>query len=149
VRRGAALAGLCALVLAAGCGGGSGPLTKEELIAKGDETCSEGNARFAEIQAEPPVNAAEAANQAGELIDVSTAELADLRDLEPPEELSGKMEAYLAAQQRAIDDLERGRDAANDQDKDAYAAAQERSDRDSEERQRLARAIGFHSCSKR
>ena len=87
-------------------------------------SAASGIERFGEIQSEPPSNAVEAEKQTAELVDVASDELNDLRELRPPDELQDSYEAYLASRTRALDQLERGRDAAADRDTDAYVAAQ-------------------------
>lgn len=136
-------------ILAAGCGDdGAEQLSAEELVSRGDEICAEGAERFAEVQEQPPANASEALAQTEELVDVATGELDDLRGLRPPEELREPYDAYLAARARALELLERGRDAAEDRDADAYAKAQEEVTADQPDRLRLARAVGFKRCSR-
>lgn len=133
--------------LAGGCGQGD-PLSAEELTARGDELCAEGRERFDEIQRQPPGNASEAADQAEELVEVASEELDELEDLRPPEELSDPYDRYLEARRSALESLERGRDAASDSDAEAYASAQREVVREAEERERLARAVGFEVCGK-
>lgn len=137
-----------AVVVVAGCGGGSRPLTREELIARGDALCREAEQRFAQIQAQPPGSAREAADQTGELIDVSKDELDGLRRLHPPDDLKPALGRYIAAREAVIDVFERGRDAADNQHARAYGAAQKQVGAGEGERYRLARAVGFTACSR-
>jgi hypothetical protein len=130
------------------CGDDAERVTAPELISKGDAICAEGIERFAEIQAEPPANPNEAADQTNALVDAATDELNDLRNLRPPEELADKYESYLQARGRALELLEEGRDAAEDRDAEAYAAAQTEVTADQGERLKLAQAVGFKTCSK-
>lgn len=123
-------------------------MTAPELISKGDAICAKGIERFADIQAEPPANPNEAAEQTNDLVDAATDELNDLRKLRPPEEFADKYESYLRARNRALELLEEGRDAAEDLDADAYAAAQTEVTADQPERLKLAQAVGFKTCSK-
>jgi TolA-binding protein len=134
-------------VLAAGCGGPQA-VSSAELVQKGDEICSQGRERFADIQTEPPANASEAADQTTDLIDVSDDELSDLRGLEPPDQQRAAYNRYLEARQRAIDLLKQGEGAAERQDGDAYAAAQTAMAKAAPARQRLAQALGLKVCSK-
>ncbi len=136
-----------AVVVAAGCGGGSQPLSREELITKGDALCREAAQRFAEIQAQRPATANEAADQTDELIDVSKDEVDGLRELDPPDDLKPSLERYIAAREAVIEVFERGRDAAENQDARAYGAAQKQVGSGEAERYRLARAVGFTECS--
>ena len=141
---------LLAAALPAGCGGGggsSGPLTQEELVAKGNEICRDQIQRFAEIQADPPANAADGVDQTNALIDASRDELSAFEDLQPPEELQARLDRYLDARRIAIRQLEAGHDAAKRQDREAYGAALTRALKQTPERRRLARALGFTRCT--
>jgi hypothetical protein len=148
-RTAALLAAAAALVAVgiAGCGGGSEEVSAEELVQKGDEVCGKVQERFAEIQAAPPASATEGAEQAGELLGVADDAQAELHDLEPPEELRDRYDAYLDARESVSDELERGKQAAEDQDGEAYGKAQEAAVGGAPERRNLARELGFELCS--
>ena len=122
-------------------------LSAEDLVAQADEICRGGIERFGEIQSEPPNNAVEAEDQTDELVDVASDELNELRELRPPEELRESYDAYLESRARAVDQLERGRDAAADRDTDAYVAAQAKVTADQASRLKLAKAVGLQDCS--
>jgi hypothetical protein len=142
----AAAAALAAVGIAS-CGGGSEEVSAEELVQKGDEVCGKVQERFAEIQAVPPASATEGAEQAGELLGVADDAQAELHDLEPPEELRDRYDAYLDARESVSDELERGKQAAEDQDGEAYGKAQEAAVGGAPERRKLARELGFELCS--
>ncbi len=131
----------------AGCGGGSEELSAEELVQKGDEVCRGVQERFAEIQVQPPASASEGAEQAGELLGVADDAQAELREIEPPEELRDRYDGYLDARDEVGAALERGKQAAEDQDGAAYGRAQEEAAAGAPARQRLARGLGFKVCS--
>lgn len=131
----------------AGCGGGSEEVSAEELVQKGDEVCGTVQERFAEIQTAPPASATEGAEQAGELLGIADDAQAELSEIEPPEELRDRYDAYLAARESVSDALERGKQAAENQDGGAYGKAQEEAVGGAPERQRLARGLGFRVCS--
>ncbi len=132
----------------AGCGEEAEQLTAAQLISRGDELCREGQARFEEIQSQPPANATEAAGQTDELIEVATDELNELRNLRPPDDLRESYDAYLEVRGTALERLRDGRDAADEQDAEGYAEAQAEVTADSGQRQKLATAVGFRVCSK-
>lgn len=123
-------------------------MSSAELVQKGDEICNQGRERFGQVQAEPPANASEAADQTQQLIEVANSELADLRDLEPPDEQRAAYNRYLEARQRALDLFKQGKDAADNQNGDAYATAQAAVAAGAAKRQQLAQALGFKVCSK-
>ena len=136
------------MILAAGCGEDSEQLSTEELVSRGDAICKQGQERFVEIQEEPPANATEAGEQASELVEVASDELDELRNLRPPDEQREAYDAYLEARDTALELLEQGRDAAEDQDAEGYAEAQAKATADQPERLKLAQAVGFQTCSK-
>jgi hypothetical protein len=138
---------LAAAVAVTECGGGSEEVSAEELVQQGDDVCGNVQERFAEIQAAPPASATEGAEQAGELLGVADDAQGELRDLEPPEKLRDRYDAYLDARESVSDELERGKQAAEDQDGEAYGKAQEEAVGGAPERRKLARKLGFRVCS--
>jgi len=142
-----ALPALAILALTGGCGGGKQQVTAAELVQKGDQICRQEQSGFSQIQAHPPANASDASDQTKAL--VKTAESADskLSDLQPPDELKAQLDSYLSARDRAVDQLQKGQDAAENQDSATYGAAQAAVVRSAPERRRLARAVGFKVCS--
>ena len=145
-----ALAGIVlgGAVLAAGCGGDTEQVSAEDLIRRGDGICAEGRKSFDQVQAQAPANAAAAADQTDELVEIATDELNELREIRPPDELRERYDSYLAARGRALELLEQGRDAADDKDAEAYGKAQAKAAAEQPERLKLARAVGFKTCSK-
>ena len=138
-----------AAVLAVGCGGGGSKssVTAAELVQKADAICRSERASFARIQAHPPPNASVAADQTDELIKVTRDANTQLGDLRPPEQLQAGYDRYLAARDRVIDQMNRGKNAAEDQNSAAYGAAQAAVARDAPQRRKLARALGLKVCS--
>ncbi len=122
-------------------------VSTEDLVQKGDEVCRGVQERFSEIQAQPPASASEGAEQAGELLGVADDAQAKLRDIEPPEELRDRYDGYLDARDEVSAGLERGKQAAEDQDGAAYGQAQEEAAAGAPEREKLARGLGFTVCS--
>ena len=143
----AALIGLVAVTAFAGCGGGKQQVSAAELVQKGDAICREEQSRFAEVQAHPPPNAKEAADQTKALASAADDANGKLGDLEPPGPLQARYSAYLDARQRATDQIKNGEDAANNQDSSAYGAAQSAVAQTAPQRRKLARALGFKVCS--
>jgi len=141
------IAGAVTILAIAGCGDGSDEVSAGELVQKGDEVCRGVQERFAEIQAQPPASASEGAEQAGELLGVADDAQAELREIEPPEELRDRYDGYLDARDEVGAALERGKQAAENQDGAAYGRAQEEAAAGAPERGRLARGLGFKVCS--
>jgi len=129
-----------------GCGSGKEQVSPAELVQKADGVCRVEQTKFDQIQAHPPANASIAADQTKELIDVAEAASSDLGELEPPESLSASFDRYLGARNRAVDEMRKGRDAAEDQDSAGYAAAQTAVAKGAPQRRRLAGALGLRVC---
>ena len=130
-----------------GCGGGSERVSAAELMERADAICAKERSTFARIQAHPPPNASVAADQTGELIQATEDANSDLRSLKPPEELEAAYDRYLEARGRAVDQMKRGKDAADDQEPTAYGAAQAAVARDATQRRKLAQALHLKICS--
>jgi hypothetical protein len=131
-----------------GCGGGgSEEVSADQLVAKGDQICTEERDRFEEIQSVPLTSASVGAKQAEELLASAEAAQGDLRELEPPEEIRDSYDSYLDARDEVSDLLERGRAAAEDKDGAAFGKAQEAAAAGAGKREKLARALGFKVCS--
>jgi hypothetical protein len=135
------------LSLAVGCGGGSERVSAAELVQRADAICRTERGTFERIQAHPPPNASDAADQTGELIRATEHASSELRDLKPPEELQSAYDRYLEARDGALDQMRRGRDAAEDRDSAEYGAAQAAVARDTPQRRKLARSLGLKVCS--
>jgi hypothetical protein len=139
----------CAIALGAltGCGG-SGTLSKHELIVKGDAVCETGQRRFAQISAVPPTSAKQASGLTAKLIESATAELNGLKDLHPPADLKPKLDAYIKAKQEALDLLKQRKAAADRADEGAYGKLVTKLSSGQPERVKLAEAVGFAKCSR-
>lgn len=132
----------------AGCGGGgSDQVSAAELVQKADAICGKERSSFARVQAHAPPNASVAADQTDELITATESANSELRDLKPPEELRSAYDRYLEARDRAVEQMRRGKDAAENQDSAAYGAAQAAVARDAQQRRKLAAALGLSVCS--
>jgi hypothetical protein len=141
------IATLAALGLAAGCGGGKQQVTAAELDQKGDQICRDEQSKFRQIQAKPLGNASDAADQTMQLIQVAESANSALGGLNPPDALRAPLDSYLSARNRAIDQMKRGQDAAQNQDSVTYAAAQAAVVHTAPQRKKLADSLGFKVCS--
>jgi len=96
--RARAAAALLPLVVA-GCGGDS--LSKGELVAKGDAICSRVNKQIAK---EPePKSAADLERLAKRTVEISGPAIEDMEALEPPSELEGDFDRFVASLKRQRD----------------------------------------------
>lgn len=154
----AVLAAFVAALPIAGCGGGgesststtaSGePLTKQELIAKGDAICKQANNLFAQLQQSPPTTPESAVTFTQKLIHIQETELSQLRDLHPPAPLKSSLDDYVRALDENIGVLKKGLKAAQQNDATGYAKAQAETVSEQVKRLQLARAVGFRECSR-
>lgn len=144
VRSALILAGIA--VIGIGCGSSRHQVSATELVQKADAICRDEQAKFDQIQAHPPANASIASDQTKELIGVTNAASSDLRDLEPPDQLSAPYDAYLQSRDDAVDQMKRGQDAADNQDSAGYSAAQAAVARSAPRRQKLAAAVRLRVC---
>jgi hypothetical protein len=133
--------------LGAGCGGGKEQVTAAELDQKADQACRTEQEKFRQIQAMPPANATEAADQTKALIQVADDASSSIDDLEPPDALRTPLDIYLDARGRAIDEMKKGQDAAENQDSRGYGEAQARVAKSASQRRKLADSLGFKVCS--
>jgi hypothetical protein len=134
--------------LGAGCGGGGKQqVSAAELTQKADQACRTEQTSFNRIQVQAPANATEASDQTKELIQAAESASFAIADLEPPEALRAKLGAYLSARDRAVDQMKKGQDAADNQDSGAYGAAQAAVVKTAPQRKKLADSLGFKSCS--
>ena len=83
-------------------------MSADELVAKGDQICTEERDRFDEIQSVPLTSASVGAKQAEELLAAAESAQDDLRDIDPPEEIRDSYDSYLDARDEVSDLLERG-----------------------------------------
>jgi hypothetical protein len=135
--------------LGAGCGGGGkDQVSAAELVQKADQACREEQDRFREIQATPPANATEAADQTKALVQAAENASSAIADLEPPDELRTQFDTYVSARDQAIEDLKKGQDAAENQDSKGYGAAQSALTKGAPDRKKLAGSLGFKVCSR-
>jgi hypothetical protein len=141
------LPALVILALGKGCGSGKEQVTAAELVQKGDQICRQEQTGFNQIQAHPPGNAKDAADQTEALVKAAESANSKLSELQPPDELKSPLDSYLSARDRAIDQMKKGQDAAENQDSTGYGAAQAAVVQSAPERKRLARAVGFKVCS--
>ena len=136
------------LSLTGGCGGGKQQVTSAELVQKADQACQEEQSRFTEIQATPPANASEAADQTKALVQAAQDASSAMDDLEAPDELQAQYGSYLDARAEAIDLMKKGQEAAEDQDSRGYGAAQGAVTKSAPQRKKLANSLGFKVCSR-
>jgi hypothetical protein len=130
-----------------GCGGGKEQVTAAELDQKADQICTEEQTKFRQIQVQPPANASEAADQTKALVDAAESASSAIDHFEPPDALQEPLSLYLSARGRAIDEMKKGQDAAENQDSRTYGTAQAAVAKSAPQRKKLADSLGFKVCS--
>jgi hypothetical protein len=124
------------------------PLTREEFVVTGDEICRHAAERYGQLQQEPPTTSAGAEDQTRKLIAITGEELAQIKALSPPNQVSAALDRYLRARERGVAILKQELKAAESNDPGAFAAARARMAAGQVARLRLARAVGFQDCSR-
>ena len=123
-------------------------LSTAEFIGRGDQICKEAHDAFVEVQANPPQTSREAADLNERLASIADDEREELAELAEPPALSSLIGRYLEARERGIEALNRGADAAREEDDDTYRAEKQALEREQADRRRLAVQIGFSECSR-
>jgi hypothetical protein len=143
----AVLAVIAAAASAGGCGGGDSA-TPEQFRADANKVCRDLERNLDRIQSRLPRTADQAEKQASAIVDISQQALDNLRKIEAPDELSESYDRYLKARERAIGFAEDSRDAAADNDADAYVRGKRRLAAGQPERRKEALQLGLGACSR-
>ena len=130
-----------------------GPFREPELgngvlIARGDEICRRAHEAFVDVQRETPETAEEAADLTGRLIDIAEDETKEINALNGTQVFEAGIDEYLAAREEGIDAMRAGREAAANDDAQAYAQSQADLAASQRKRHQIARRIGFAVCSR-
>lgn len=135
-----AVAALAATTLAA-CSGGA---SKDDFIAAADDVCAEADERITEI-GRPRVeeDILEYVEQAEE---ISADLVADLRELEPPEDDAAEIEEMIDGLERATDLLQPLAQATIDRDAGEITDLQEEVQQITDEVSEIAESYGFEVC---
>jgi hypothetical protein len=142
----AALACAAAIVALVSCGGDSA--SPQQFHAEGNRVCRDFERQLDRIQATTPPTANQAEKQAEAIIDLSEQALDNLRKVDPPSDLEPAFQRYLDSREQAIGFVEDARDAAGDNDSNAYVRAKRRLAAEQPTRRQLALQIGLSACSR-
>src|SRR4029453_2098859 len=106
-------------LVAAGCGGGEDRLSEDEFLDQFDDACSETNEDLNDIQpdTDPLDCQRDAYSDAQEVVDDGLAEIGDLN---PPEDLDGELEDFIDSGEQLSDVLGDLVSAAEDDDEDEF-----------------------------
>jgi hypothetical protein len=143
----AGLAGAAAIAALASCGGGSS-VSPQEFQTQANRVCRDVERQLDRIQVTVPATADQAEKQAGAVVDVSEQGLGNLRKIEPPDDVQSTYDRYLDAREKAIRLIEDARDAAAENDADAYVRAKRRLAAEQPSRRQLALQLNLSACSR-
>jgi hypothetical protein len=139
-----------ALVLLAGCGGGSNQrLTKEQYASKADSICAKGNERQKELG--NPANitdVADLARVADKTREILDDAIGDLSKLKPPASEQARVDQWLAQVRLLREDLKQIRDKAKQSDLKALQAIAKTSQGHNDKANAIATELGMSVCNK-
>jgi hypothetical protein len=141
-------AGAAAVAAIAGCGGGGESVSPQRFQSEANKVCRDVEGQLDKIQQTMPTSADQAEKQADAIVDVSQQALDNLRRIDPPEDLKPTYERYLAEREKAIGFVEDARDAAADNDSDAYVRGKRRLAAGQPSRRALALKLNLSDCSR-
>ncbi len=134
-------------LIAVGCGGGGdgGRLSEAEFRAQANAVCLKYDERIEALgEPESLEEVPEFVDQALPIIEEGVAEL---RELEPPEELEADYDRMLAETERSVGVAQRLRDAAAEGDQQALQDAFEEGNAADSQSDRIARELGLDECA--
>ncbi|MDQ3992684.1 MAG: hypothetical protein M3229_03395 [Actinomycetota bacterium] len=150
-------AALPLLALAAcGDGGGGDRLSKRELVQQANAICADYGKRIDEIQKkyerritglEGKRNLDAIADFAGESRTVAADGVAELRALEPPDDLEQRYDEWLATGDKTVERIDDLHDAAEAGDSRGVKQIVGRADDEQRESDRLAAQLGLTECA--
>jgi hypothetical protein len=129
---------------AAGCGGGSDRLTREELIEEADATCAEFDQQIEDVQ--EPESLDDIKRYVQEIRPIVEEGTDELDALEPPEELEDEYTDWIEATRSGVDRIDELEDAAASGDEQRIQEVLQGGAEGGEEADRLAREIGLQEC---
>ena len=143
-----ALVPVLLLALAGGCDGGE-RLSKAEYTKQADAICAKYDEQLESVErelgrADSPEDAAQAIDRG---IPIVKEGVAELRKLEPPEELEGDVDRWLELNEESTRSLEELRDAARNGDTQRVAEIATRGEDTERRSDELARQIGLEECA--
>lgn len=123
-------------------------MNKAQLIAKGDEICTDSQDTFASYRDTFPNGESEASVPCSRLLmTISGKAIKRFNELSPPPGLEKRYAAYVKAQEEVGQWDRDALRAAEAEDLTAYMEAREARGQALPERERLADAVGFEVCS--
>jgi hypothetical protein len=129
---------------AAGCGGGTDRLSREELIEEADATCAEFDQRVEEV--DEPESLDDIERYVQEIRPIVEEGTDELDALEPPEELQDEYDDWIAATRSGVDRFDELEEAAASGDEQRIQEVLQGAGEGGDEANRLAQEIGLQEC---
>ena len=140
-----ALALASAAFLLAACGGGGDRLSRDEFASQGNRICEKFEAKIDEL--ENPRSLPELRAYVDQARPIFEEGVADLRELEPPEDLQDRYDDFLETADAAVARLDELSAAAEDGDQEAVQRIADRAAQEDRESDRIARELGLDDCA--
>jgi hypothetical protein len=121
-------------------------LRRSELIRRADAICEDSQDTYKRVRSQAKEESPDVA-YAATLVGISELALRRFRALVPPPDIADEYENYVEAQRLVALNDRQALEAAHAGDTTAYVEARERRDSEADERYRLAREVGLHTCS--
>jgi hypothetical protein len=129
---------------AAGCGGGTDRLSREDLIEEADATCAEFDQRVEEV--DEPESLDDIERYVQEIRPIVEEGTDELDALEPPEELQDEYDDWIAATRSGVDRFDELEEAAASGDEQRIQEVLQGAGEGGDEANRLAQEIGLQEC---
>src|SRR5918911_5542541 len=139
--------GLALLItgLVAGCGGGSGRLSKEEYAKRADAICAKYNAKLKALARPTSIGALPA--YVDRALPLARKGDDELRALKPPKDEEKTADEWLDQNDSVVGSMERLRDAAKKRDRAGIQTALNEATSANQTANRLARRLGLSVCA--
>jgi hypothetical protein len=136
---------VAAIVLSAGCGGGSGRLSREEYAKRADAICTKYNAKLKALAR--PTGIGELPAYVDRALPLARKGTDELRALEPPKDEEQTAKEWLDQNDSVVGSMERLRDAAKKRDRAGIQVALNEATSANQTANRLARRLGLSVCA--
>jgi hypothetical protein len=134
-----------AVLLAAGCGGGGGRLSKDEYAKRADAICTKYNAKLRALAR--PTSISELPAYVDKALPLARKGDAELRALKPPNDEEQTAKEWLGQNDSVVGSMERLREAAKKNDRAGIQAALTEASSANRTANGLARKLGLSVCA--
>lgn len=136
---------IAVVALVAGCGGGSGRLSKAEYSKRADAICTKYNAKLKALARPTSISALPA--YVDKALPLARKGDDELRALEPPKDEEQSAKEWLDQNDSVVGSMERLRDAAKKGDRAGIQTALNEASSANQTANRLARSLGLRVCA--